>query len=63
VADIINLLLAFLRDCFRSPEKLRAENAVLRHQLNVLCRKSPMKPELSGTDTALLAWLHRLFPR
>ena len=62
MADIVKLLLAFVRDCFRSPEQLRAENAALRHQLNVLCRKTSKKPQLSGTDRVLFVWLYWAFP-
>ena len=62
MADIIKLLLAFIRDCFRSLEQLKAENTALRHQLNVLQRKSPKRPPLSGSDKALFVWLYRLFP-
>ena len=63
MADIIKLLLAFVRGCFRSREELKAENAALRHQLNVLQRKGPKRPQLSGTDRALFVWLYGLFPR
>ena len=62
MADIVQLLLAFVRDFFRSQEQLRAENAALRHQLNVLCRKTPKRPQLSGTDKALFVWLYRFYP-
>ena len=57
------LLWAFVEDCFRSPEQLRAENAALRHQLNILRRKAPKRPRLSGSDRVLFVWLYRLFPR
>ena len=63
MVDIVKLMFAFVRDCFRSPEQLKAEIIVLRHQLNVLQRKCPKKPHLSGTDRALFVWLYRLFPR
>jgi len=63
MAGLIKLLWAFLEDCFRSPEQLRAENTVLRHQLNILQRKMPWRPSLSGVDRALFVWLYRLFPR
>jgi hypothetical protein len=59
MAAIVKLLLAFVRDCFRSPEQLKAEIIVLRHQLNVLQRKCPKKPQLSGSDRALFVWLFR----
>ena len=63
MADIIKLLIAFIGDCFRSQEQLRAENTALRHQLNVLCRKISKRPQLSGSDKALFVWLYRFFPR
>jgi len=62
MVDIVKILLAFIRDCFRSQEQLKAEMLVLRHQLNVLQRKSPKRPQLSGMDRALFVWLYRLFP-
>jgi transposase InsO family protein len=58
----VKFLLAFIRDCFRSQEQLKAENTALRHQLNVLQRKGPKRPPLSGSDKALFVWLYRLFP-
>jgi hypothetical protein len=62
MVDLVRLLWEFVLDCFRSPEQLRAENVVLRHQLNVLRRKSPKRPKLYGRDRALFVWLYRLFP-
>jgi hypothetical protein len=62
MTDVLKLLWAFVEDCFRLPEQLRAENAVLRHQLNILRRKVPKRPRLSGRDRALFVWFHRLFP-
>lgn len=58
----IKLLWTFVRDCFRSQTELKAEIVVLRHQLNVLQRKSPSRPNLSGADRALFVFLYRLFP-
>jgi hypothetical protein len=52
----------FVLDCLRSPEQLRAENAVLRHQLNILRRKAHKRLKLSNSDRALFIWLYRLFP-
>jgi hypothetical protein len=51
--ELVTLPLAFIRDCFRSPEQLRAENTVLRHQLNILRRKAPKRPRLTGSDRAV----------
>jgi transposase InsO family protein len=63
MADLVRLLCGWVLDWLRSPEQLRAENAVLRHQLNILRRKTPRRPKLSRLDRALLVWLYRLFPR
>jgi transposase InsO family protein len=62
MARLINLLLAYVWSCFQSHERLKAEIVVLRHQLNVLRRKAPRRPKLSGSDRALFVWLYRLFP-
>ena len=61
MANLARLLWEFILDCLRSPEQLRAQNVVLRQQLNVLRRKSPKKPTLSGSDRALFVWLCWLF--
>src|ERR1017187_9714285 len=58
----VNLLLGYIWSCFQSHERLKAEIVVLRHQLNVLRRKVPKRPKLSGSDRMLFAWLYRLFP-
>jgi hypothetical protein len=62
MADLVRLLWEFVLDCLRSPEQLKAQNAVLRHQLNILRRKTPKRPKLFGSDRMLLVWLYRLFP-
>src|ERR1019366_6937730 len=62
MVGLVNLLLGYLWSCFQSDERLKAEIVVLRHQLNVLRRKAPKRPKLSGSDRALFVWLYRLFP-
>ena len=62
MVDIVNILLAFTRGCFRSQEQLKAEMLVLRHQLNVLRQRVPSKPRLTMADRLLFVWLYRLFP-
>jgi hypothetical protein len=47
---------------FRSRAALEAEILVLRHQLNVLQRKSPKRATLSSIDRLLLVGLYRLAP-
>ena len=62
MVGLVNFLLGYVWSCFQSHERLKAEIIVLRHQLNVLRRKAPKRPKLSGSDRALFVWLYRLFP-
>jgi hypothetical protein len=62
MADLVRLLWDFVLDCLRSPEQLRAENAVHRHRLNILRRKISKRSKLSNSDRVLFVWLYRLFP-
>ena len=62
MAGLVNLLLGYVWSCFQSHERLKAEIVVLRHQLNILRRKTPNRPKLSGSDRALFVWLYQLFP-
>ena len=48
---------------FRSRVALQAEILVLRHQLNVLRRKSPRRVALGNIDRAVLIALYRLAPK
>src|ERR1035438_2230111 len=45
---------------FRSRASLEAENLALRHQLNILRRRSPKKLTLSNIDRLVFAGLYRL---
>ena len=54
--------MGYVWSSFQSRERLKAEIVVLRHQLNILRRKAPKRPRLSGSDRALFVWMHRLFP-
>jgi transposase InsO family protein len=47
---------------FRSRTSLQAENLMLRHQLNVLCRKSPARIAFSGFDRLIFTGLYALAP-
>ena len=47
---------------FRSRTSLEAENPVLRHQLNVLRRKSPARIAFSSVDRMVFAGLYALAP-
>ena len=62
MVGLVNLLLGYIWSCFQSHERLKVEIVVLRHQLNVLRRKTPKRPKVSNSDRVLLVWLYRLFP-
>ena len=56
------LIWSALVGLFRSRASLQAENLVLRHQLNVLCRKFPQRITSSTIDRLLFAGLYALVP-
>ena len=59
---ILYALAMFLADLFKSRSRLKAENLLLRHQLNVALRQAPPRLRLRGSDRALLVWMIRLWP-
>ena len=56
------LIWSALVGLFRSRASLQAENLVLRHQLNVLRRKSPRRITSSAIDRLLFVGLYTLVP-
>ncbi len=48
---------------FRSRASLEAEILVLRHQLNILRRRSPNRPVLSNFDRLIFAALYSMAPK
>jgi transposase InsO family protein len=62
MSDLCRLIWCALIGLFRPRAALEAENLVLRHQLNVLRRKSPKRAALSNIDRLLLVGLYRLAP-
>src|SRR5260370_35868676 len=60
--DVFSLIWLALIGLFRSRASLQAEILTLRHQLNVLRRKSPQRPTFSGIDRLVFAGLYRLAP-
>jgi hypothetical protein len=54
--------LTVLASPFKSQLRLQAENAVLRHQLNVLRRRLPGRVRLTNNDRWFLIQLYRWFP-
>jgi hypothetical protein len=50
---IIYLLGTFIADLLKSRRRLEVENLFLRHQLNIVLRRSPQRLRLRGSDRAL----------
>jgi transposase InsO family protein len=61
VAFLTRLVVA-LRLRFTSRARLEAENLVLRQQLLVLNRRSPVRLRLRNIDRLILVWFYRLYP-
>src|SRR6266446_4110607 len=60
--DVCSLIWLALIGLFRSRASLHVEILTLRHQLNVLRRKSPQRLTFSSIDRLLFAGLYRLAP-
>src|ERR687891_1283728 len=60
--DICRLLCCALLGLFRSRASLEGEILLLRHQLNVLRRKSPKRAIFTDVDHLLFAGLYHLAP-
>src|SRR5450759_3969914 len=60
--EVCSLIWLALVGAFRSRVSLEAENTILRHQLNVLRRKSPKRPTFGMLDRLIFAGLYRLAP-
>src|ERR1700733_14900674 len=59
---LLCFVLAVLASPFKSKLRLEAENAVLRHQLNVLRRRLHSRVRLTNHDRWFLIRLYRWFP-
>src|ERR1700746_3687711 len=60
--DVCSLIWLALIGLFRSRASLQAEILALRHQLNVLRRKSPQRLGFTSIDRLVFAGLYRLAP-
>ncbi len=58
----LDVVAFFVANQFKSRVRLEAENALLRHQLNIALRQVPTRLRLTGTDRAILVWMVRLWP-
>ena len=56
---MVELLLNWLASLVKSERRLRAENLILRHQVNLLLRKRPQRIRLSNADRLAFVWLYR----
>jgi len=63
VSDLCSLIWCAVVDLFRSRAALQAEILTLRHQLNVLRRKSRQRVRLGNVDRMILIGLYRLAPK
>jgi hypothetical protein len=63
MGDILKLIWWTVIGLFRSRSSLEAEILTLRHQLNVLRRKSPKRLAFSNFDRLIFAGLYRIAPR
>lgn len=57
----VQLASGWIADHFRSTAQLKAENALLRHQLLIATRNG-RTPRLTGSDRAIFVWLCRWMP-
>ena len=60
--DVFSLICLALIGLFRPRASLQVEILILRHQLNVLRRKSPQRPTFTSIDRLVFAGLYRLAP-
>src|SRR5450631_4205628 len=63
MGDVFKLIWWAVIGLFRSRASLEAEILTLRHQLNVLRRKSPKRLAFSNFDRLVFATLYRFAPR
>jgi hypothetical protein len=62
MGDLCRLIWCAVVGLFRPRAALQAENFVLRHQLNVLRRKSPKRIAFNNVDRLVFTGLYRLAP-
>src|SRR3984893_7994460 len=62
MSDLCKLIWCALIGIFRPRAALQAENLVLRHQLNVLRRKSPKRLAFGNVDRLVFTALYRVAP-
>ncbi len=63
MSDLCRLIWCAVIGLFRSQAALQAEIVLLRHQLNVLRRRSPKRVNLSNIDRLVFAGIYSLAPK
>ena len=63
MSDLCRLIWSAVVGLFRSRAALQAEIVLLRHQLNVLRRKSPKRVDLNNIDRLVFVGIYRLAPQ
>src|SRR2546428_12887000 len=60
---ILSALVSIFAFRFRGRASLELELIALRHQVTVLRRQRPGRPQLSSLDRLLWVWLYRIWPQ
>jgi hypothetical protein len=60
---ILSAVVSIFAFRFRSRASLEFELIAVRHQLTVLRRHRPGRPQLSSIDRLLWVWLYRIWPQ
>src|SRR5215468_6384748 len=63
MGSILSAIVSLFAFRFRSRASLEVELIAVRHQLAVLRRQRPGRPQLSSLDRLLWVWLYRIWPR
>ena len=63
MVGLFKLLCGAVIGLFRSQASLAAENLALRHQLGVLLRQSPRRPQMGVLDRLIFVFLYQIAPR
>jgi putative transposase len=63
MGSILSAVVALFAFRFRSHASLEVELIAVRHQLAVLRRQRPGRPQLSSLDQLLWVWLYRIWPQ
>ena len=63
MVTILSVVVSIFAFRFRSRASLELELIALQHQLAVLRRQRPGRPQLSSLDRLLWVWLYRIWPQ